>query len=395
MIATSIGTPTTAAAEIATAIADATVARAALRIVGASTWLDAGAPVRATRAISLERASGVAEYVPGDLVLTARAGTTMREIAAATGAQGQWLPLDPFGSADGTLGATVATASAGPLAHAFGGPRDLVLGVECVTGSGAIIRGGGRVTKNVAGFDLTRLLVGSWGTLGVITEISVRLRARPAVDTTIAIDMPDEIDALGERLRAVRAAPLEALAIELLDSPLGAKCGIDRGPVLLVRLGGNEDGVAAQRATLVRMGATGEVGAATWEMLRTHEPMGAWVWRMSDLPSRIADTWSQAKTILRAAGASWMHASVGRGMVRCTCVPATTGEGGLPDGERALIASLAASPFGGTIIYEKLPAEHWATLSPPAATDPVSYRIRAAFDPHSLLNPGILGAAAS
>jgi glycolate oxidase FAD binding subunit len=345
--------------------------------------------VQADRTISLQRSSGVTEYVPGDLVLTTLAGTTMREIATVTGAHGQWLPLDPFGSTDGTLGATVATASAGPLAHAFGGPRDLVLGVECVTGTGAIIRGGGRVTKNVAGFDLTRLLVGSWGTLGVITEISVRLRARPAVDTTIALRMPDDLAALRERLQWVRAAPLEALAIELLDSRLAMKCGIDRGPVLLVRLGGNADSVAAQRTTLARSGTTTEVGVATWDALRSSEPAGAWVWRMSDLPSAIADTWSHAETILRVAGASWMHASVGRGIVRCIGVPATS-----DDGERALIAALTSSPFGGTIIYERLPAEQWATLSTPAATDPVSRRIRAAFDPHSLLNPGILGALA-
>src|SRR5439155_9619738 len=101
---------------------------------------------------------GIVEYVPGDLTLTARAGTTLAEIRDATAAEQQWLALDPHGSDDGTIGATVATASAGPLATAFGTPRDLVLGVEFLTGGGALARGGGRVVKNVAGFDLVRLL---------------------------------------------------------------------------------------------------------------------------------------------------------------------------------------------------------------------------------------------
>src|SRR5206468_6797235 len=124
---------------------------------------------------------------PGDLTLTARAGTTLAEIRSATAEHNQWLALDPSGRDESTLGAIAATASAGPLATAFGTPRDLILGLEFVSGDGHIARGGGKVVKNVAGFDLTRLFIGSWGTLGVITEVSVRLHAKPEVDRTIAI----------------------------------------------------------------------------------------------------------------------------------------------------------------------------------------------------------------
>ena len=395
---------TLAAAEIAEAIADAVAQRAGLRITGAGTWLDAGAAVRTTRTISLEKFTGITEYVPGDLVLTALAGTSMREIASVTGSNGQWLPLDPFGVQDGTLGATVATASAGPLAHANGGPRDLVLGVECVAGTGKVIRGGGRVTKNVAGFDLTRLLVGSWGTLGVITEISVRLRARPAAEATIAMTMPMALDALSERLQSVRLAPLEAMAMELLDRRLATTLGFQDAPVLLVRLGGNEDGVAAQRATLGRLGPIEETGSDLWDRLRSIEPNGAWVWRMSDLPSRVARTWEHAEAITRAAGSAWIHASIGRGIVRCICPQETirgfddeAREGAPPAdpraGEAPLLIALTSSPFRGTIIYERLPADAWARLSPGDSADVVSRRIRSAFDPHSVLNPGILAEA--
>ena len=150
-------------------IRDAMRSGTPLRIAGRSNWIDAGRPVGATRLAALSTHSGIVDYVPGDLTITVRSGTTLGEIEDITGQEGQWLPLDPFGSKDGTIGATIATGSFGPLAHAFGRARDLVLGVEFVTGDAKVVRGGGRVVKNVAGFDLVRLITGSWGTLGVST----------------------------------------------------------------------------------------------------------------------------------------------------------------------------------------------------------------------------------
>ncbi|MDF1506516.1 FAD-binding protein, partial [Roseisolibacter sp. H3M3-2] len=173
-----------------------------LRLVGAGTWLDAGRPVAAGAALALAALRGIVDYVPGDLTRTARAGTPANEIARAAAAERQFLALDPFGDAAGTLGATVATASAGPLAHAFGTPRDNVLGLAFAIGPRVVVRAGGRRLKNVAGFDLVRLLTGAWGTLGAITEVSVRLRALPDDDATVAAALPPAraLDAWGARL---------------------------------------------------------------------------------------------------------------------------------------------------------------------------------------------------
>ena len=131
--------------ELRDRIRDAAERNVTLRIAGRGTWLNAGRPVNATENLSVRGLSGIVEYVPGDLTLTARAGTTLAEIRDATAANNQWLALDPHGADDGTIGATTATGSSGPLATHFGGPRDLVLGVEFVTGTGAVARGGGRV----------------------------------------------------------------------------------------------------------------------------------------------------------------------------------------------------------------------------------------------------------
>jgi glycolate oxidase FAD binding subunit len=246
-------------AELSDMMRDAHDARARLRIVGRGTWPARARAVAAdAAALDLSAISGIVEYVPGDLTLTAKAGTTIAEIDAATLAHGQWCPLLPWGGDDGTLGATFATATYGPCSVTLGAPRDHAIGLEFVDGTGAVIRAGGRVVKNVAGFDLTRLLVGSWGSLGAITEVSVRLRARPAVDETWSVPVEDA--AAASRLDTLRLGPLAPLSIGTLDGRT------------LVRIGGNAAFVAASREALKTVG-TGELAdPAHWTRLRMSDP---------------------------------------------------------------------------------------------------------------------------
>lgn len=165
-------------ADIASVVRDAGSSGTSLRIVGRGTWLDAGEPVAADCNISLADDAGIVAYAPDDLTVTARAGTTLRDLASELAQHDQWLALDPDGGLDVTIGATVATCSYGPAASHYGTARDQVLGMTVVLGTGDIVRPGGRVVKNVAGFDLTRLMIGAWGTLGVLTEITLRVRSR-------------------------------------------------------------------------------------------------------------------------------------------------------------------------------------------------------------------------
>jgi glycolate oxidase FAD binding subunit len=368
-------------------VRDAIAARTPLRIAGAGTWLHAGRPVRADRRLEIAESAGILEYTPGDLTLTALAGTTLDEIARVTRAEGQWLTLDPAGSGAGTLGATFATGSAGPLAHAFGLPRDHALGLTLVTGRGDVVRAGGRVVKNVAGFDLTRLAVGAWGTLGAITELSVRLRAVPEIDVTIAVAMPDGPDGgpLAERLALVRQAPLRALAVELLNAPLARATGAGDGQLLLVRLGGNEPLVRAQRDTLERLGDSREVPPAVWASLRAAEPAGSAVVRLSARASRLAGLWGVAREAGDAGSGALCHASVGRGVVRAI----------FPAPRQDALASLLSRPMPSTLICESLPAPLWDSLAPGTAGDRLSTGIRDAFDPDHLMNPGVFGEPAA
>jgi glycolate oxidase FAD binding subunit len=356
--------------------------RATLRITGRSHWLGAGRPVAAIETFSTASYAGVVDYVPGDLTITVRAGTTLAEIAVITGKEGQWFPVDPSGSDDGTIGATVATASSGPLSHGFGTIRDLVLGVEFVTGEGKTVRGGGRVVKNVAGFDLVRLMTGSWGTLGIISEVSLRLYALPSHRTTIAMEAPTDTRRLGERLAALNDGRIMPFAMELVSRDLARIAGLPPRPMILMEVGGNAAAVSAQRDEIAKLGAAVEVPGDTWNKLRTIERPGESVFRLSGLPARLAERWERAQRLAEKTNEALMHASVARGTVRCI-VPAE------PSGD--MVNLLSERVDGETVIFESLPGDLWATLSPTAISDRVSQGIKKAFDPFDILNRGILG----
>jgi glycolate oxidase FAD binding subunit len=373
-------------AELRESIRDAIARRRSLRVVSGGSWLDANRPVHADTRLEVGAYAGIVEYEPGDLTLTARAGTTLHEIALATHANGQWLTIDPLGDPSrATLGATIATASYGPLAHHFGTPRDMTLGVEFVSGTGDVVRGGGRVVKNVAGFDLTRLLTGSWGSLGVLTEATVRLRALPAVEATLLIEIGASMDEL-ERVRAaLRGLPFVPLAAQLVDAAARQTFGVTGGrDALIVRLGGNEEAVRTQREQLRGIGEAHDVDAEIWRRARVAEPVRAAVVRLSRPPSRFTATWHDAERIAERWPGSQRHGDPGRGVVRVV----------LPVDGDGLDASLRAAleiPFDGTRIYERLPPALWPALAPTAMHGAIDRRVKAAFDPHHLLNPGIFG----
>jgi glycolate oxidase FAD binding subunit len=370
---------------VAARVRDARAARTALRITGGGHWLDAGRPCRAEERLPLGALRGITEYEPGDLTLTARAGTTLAEIADATWREGQWLTLDPFGSPDGTIGATIATASSGPLSSAFGTPRDHLLGCEVVTGAGDVVRAGGRVVKNVAGFDLSRLMTGAWGTLGAITEVTVRLRARPEVDRTLAIESdgaPEEFSSAAWSW--LRTSPFTPLAAELCSVALARVLGVGDRSVFIVRLGGNAQLVRSAQQAVAELGDARELDPAVWDRLRVAEARGAAVIRLGTTPAEIGGLWRVASVAAERAGGH-AHATLERGVVRCV-VPVTPIEeenGRL----RGIIDELQSA---GSRIVERLPASLWREV-PSSAGDPLSIEIRRAFDPDSLLNPGILG----
>lgn len=209
-----------------------------VRVEGRGSWMPPDAP--ADLALTTRALGRLARLDAADLVATVEAGLAWQELQRALADRGVWVAVDPPGKGR-SVGGVVATATAGPLRTGFGAVREQVLGATLVTGDGRIVRAGGRVVKNVAGYDLAKLATGSFGSFGVITTLHLRLRAVPRADLTLLAG--GERDRLVEAARAVLDAGLQPAALEVL-SPAAA--GRDRW-ILALRLTGSAAAVEADR----------------------------------------------------------------------------------------------------------------------------------------------------
>ena len=158
------------------------------------------------------------EHAAGDLVVSVQAGSSSQTWQSRLGGSGQRLALDP--PAGGTIGGVIATQAAGPLRFRYGAPRDLLIGITVVRADGTIARSGGKVVKNVAGYDLGKLFAGSYGTLGLITEATFRLHPAPAAAAVVTVDCPDAQSAAAA-VQSMADSPLAPSAVEL-DWPSAA-----------------------------------------------------------------------------------------------------------------------------------------------------------------------------
>jgi len=238
--------------DLASRIKDHAARKAAVRIRGGGTKDFYGARIDG-EPLDVSGYSGIVAYEPRELVLTVRAGTRLGEIEQVLAAEGQMLPFEPpgFGEA-ATIGGTVACNFSGPRRPFAGAVRDFVLGARIVNGKGEDLSFGGRVIKNVAGYDVSRLMAGALGTLGVLTEISFKVLPRPTAESTLAFEL-DEAHMIETVNRwAGQPLPLSATAWE--------------AGVLRVRLSGASSAVAAARAKLG--GTEMPDGAPYWEGLR-------------------------------------------------------------------------------------------------------------------------------
>ncbi|MGE5240010.1 MAG: glycolate oxidase subunit GlcE [Bacteroidota bacterium] len=297
---------------------------------------------------------GVVAYEPTELVITARAGTPLAEVEARLAEKGQMLGFEPphFGAA-ATLGGAIACGFSGPRRPYVGAARDFVLGATIVNGKGEIVRFGGQVMKNVAGYDVSRLMVGAFGTLGVLLDVSLKVLPKPARELTLAFEMP--ADKAITTMNAWAGQPL----------PLSGACHL--GDTLYMRLSGSASGVQAAHARLG--GETVEKSEEFWRELREQE-RGFFrddtpLWRLSvppaaapiDLPGKWCLDWGGAQRWLKsAAPADDIRRAVER----------VGGYAGLFRG--------AETKSGGRFI-----------LAPNLAA--LSRHIKQAFDPSALLNP--------
>jgi FAD/FMN-containing dehydrogenase len=232
------------------------------RLEGNGSWLPPDAP--ADLGLSTRGMNRLVAASAADLTATVQAGMTLEALRDELTTRRLWLPIEPPGRPDRTIGSVVATGTAGPLRHGFGPVRDHILGCTVVTGDGRVVEAGGRVVKNVAGYDLTKLHTGGFGAFGAITEVHLRLRALPETDQTLTAHGGRH--ALVDAGRQLVAARIDVVALELLSPAAAAS----REWTLAVRLTGATAGVEAEQRRIA-----GETGLA-WEALGADKATVFW-----------------------------------------------------------------------------------------------------------------------
>ncbi len=363
---------------------------------GGGTQSHLGAPpTRGDLLLSTRRLSGVIEHAPHDQTTTVLAGTPLAALQERLGESGQWLALDPALPRTSTIGGIIATNATGAHRLRHGGVRDQIIGVRVALTDGTVARGGGKVVKNVAGYDLPKLFTGSLGTLGVVVSAMFRLYPLPAATRTLVYTADDPAPLLDLALR-VNASTLVPAAMDLLAEDAAA------GPFrLVVRFASAIpeavadqaaalDMLAGERAHAMRPYEDDDEGAL-WRAASTLVPQGdaddgSLLLKVSLLPSAQAEWLARLRAVAGESGLRArlrMHAGHGISYVR------------LAGSDDALVAALdvlrtAAAATRGSVVVQDAPLALLARLDVwgPIPALEVMRRLKAQFDPHGILNPG-------
>ncbi|TAM12483.1 MAG: glycolate oxidase subunit GlcE [Nevskiaceae bacterium] len=314
----------------------------------------------ADETVDMTRHAGIVHYAPQELVLTVRAGTHLRDVEALLAEHGQMLAFEPphYGP-QATVGGTLAAGLSGPRRASAGAARDFVLGLRILNGRGEVLRFGGETIKNVAGYDVSRLMVGAFGTLGVLLDASFKVLPKPAQECTRVQDAPDAGAAL-KRLRETVLKPW----------PLSASAWLDGR--LYLRLSGAAPAVA--QAARALGGETLADDATFWRDLREQQfafftdPRPLWRLAVAPAATLLPETLvAPADRLMEWDGAlRWVHSTA----------PAAT------------LFAAAQARGGHATLWRNAPAGTPRRLQLPPALATLHQRLKAAFDPHGILNRG-------
>jgi glycolate oxidase FAD binding subunit len=399
--------------EVSRAVKAAGQAGASVIPWGGGTRMALGFPPRpGSLVLQTERLDEIVEYEPGDLTVTVQAGMRLGDLQARLRAEGQMLALDPAAEDRATIGGLIAANASGPLRLLYGTARDLVIGTRVVNADGIISKAGGRVVKNVAGYDLNKLYVGSLGTVGVIVELSFKLHPLPQAQGLLLAAFGAAEDAAGA-IAALMRSPLGPGAVELLDA--GAAAGLPGSPsvsedgvLLIVAALGFEKAVQRQlndvKALCSKAAGTdavreGEALTGIWSHLREHaDPSAAGIalLKLAVPPARSAVALATARRLAREDGfAPSIQAHAGSGVVYLKVQPESW-EGAWPGRLGALVSRLRtfARGEGGSVVLEAAPAaakqgadgvDPWGDVG---SGFPVMRALKENLDPKGTLNPG-------
>ena len=390
---TAILTPASAD-DVAAALKQAADARQSIVIRGAGTKAGWGRPPGHVDAIlDMTRLNRVLAHVHGDLTATIEAGATLREVNAALAVHGQTLPLDPPFADRATIGGLLATNDSGPLRHRYGTPRDLVIGIRLATTDGVLSKAGGQVVKNVAGYDLSRLVTGSFGGLAAIVSATFKLAPLPAASKTMVVGVQDAA-AAGAVVRTMMSSQLEPVAFELKSgtqraqstqrSILSANSADSAFLIRFASLPAVVDAQVAQATEALTSSAThidaveGDAERALWHAhaIAIWEGAGAVV-RASWLPANIAEILEREPSVELVG-----RAAIGAGLIRID---------GDVDAQARVIERLRASTVLGNVVIVRGDDELKARVDVWGGhgdRQPLFDALKRALDPHGVLNAG-------
>jgi glycolate oxidase FAD binding subunit len=384
--------------ELRDAVAGALAADEAVEIIGGGSKREFGRPLQTPHLLDLSRLSGIRDYAPSELVLTAGAATPLAEIERALAEASQMLAFEPphwrillGGDGAPTIGGALACNLSGPRRLKAGAARDHFLGFRAVSGRGEIFKAGGKVVKNVTGYDLCKLMAGSYGTLAALEEVTVKVLPRPDTEATVMLAgiAPEEAPRL---MAAALGSPHEVSGAAYF--PKGYGPAISPRSVVL-RVEGPEPSVAFRREALRDALAAGisaiftdrETSAGEWQAIgdpaALAQPERA-VWRLSVAPMRGAEV---AIAVARSLDTEWFL-DWGGGLV-WLAVP----EAG--DGGAAVIRAAICGPDGrgtghATLVKASAALRRAVPVFEPQALAlaALTRRVKEAFDPARILNPG-------
>lgn len=369
--------------------------------VGNGTQLGIGrSPQLYDVAMCTRRLQRIVAHEAADMTVTVEAGATIEEVNRALAAASQFLPFDPPRPSDVTIGGLIATDAGGPLRLEYGKVRDLLIGVRAVLADGTIVKGGGRVVKNVAGYDMMKLFTGSHGSLAVIAEATFKVRPLPEVEQlfVLAADKIETAVALGMRTLAAQMRPA---FVEAVNESVGISFELP-GAAVVIGCHGSAAEIAAQRAELDLISGNANVellDAPTSDLLmRRLRNMpavpGSAGCKVITSPSRLASTLGHivAETRKRSVEVA-IVAHVGSGVAVVRCPIERAGAGPFADFARWVRGEVCAE--GGTVIFDALPTtlkdriDPWSTDRTITSGQLSLMRgIKEALDPRRLLSPG-------
>src|SRR5215218_465890 len=376
-----------------TIVADAAARRTPLALVGGGTKAELGRPAQTEATLSSAALTGVTLYEPAELVIAARAGTPLSEVVRTLADRGQQLPFEPMdyrpllgSSGEPTIGGVAAANISGPRRIMAGAARDSLIGVRFVNGRGEAVKSGGRVMKNVTGLDLVKLMAGSWGTLGFLTEVTFKVLPRPERVATLVFSGLDEARAVAALCAAV-ASPFEVAGAAHLPANLDGA-----GARTLIRIEGFSFSVDYRLGELRRLlkgfgggdVMEGEPGDALWQGLRDVAPLAKRreraVWRVSTAPTKGPELAAQVSRALDAVlyydwcgGLLWIATDASGDAGAATIRAATRQHGG-----HATLVRAPAEVRAAVDVFEPLSAPMMQLTA----------GIKTAFDPAGILNPG-------